>query len=434
MNALAGFSNSNANILKRLWLFLWSACFFLLLFFYKLADGQRMSFPGGQYVFFVIVIAASAMLLFKIHTNLTELVSRQFVTMMLFLVTVLACAAIFGLQPFSGVRLLLIIGVTSLPFVLLGASVRLMHYQQATFPVFAVPVFCTVMATVLQITGPFSVSGLIIDNHIFDANLDRWSFWFNEANNFAWVLATGITALLYHLSVSHSKLRSFMLAAILLPLSLYLFWKTNSRGVSVWVVFSLLMYICLLLSRFIHKEQLKFLLLGTISLCVIITGLVYVNFDDISRFLRLDQGDLTTGRMQIWRLILAEVKNYPVLGYGINATELIVDAADLKQEGPWPVLKGPLNLFIGILGEAGILGFIALMWLMGGALWQCVKIIYRHFDVKDEVFYFAFFLVTMILGMAIQQNGEWQVLRVTPFNFLFFFLVTAAWSLEKNLD
>jgi O-antigen ligase len=144
----------------------------------------------------------------------------------------------------------------------------------------------------------------------------------------------------------------------------------------------------------------------------------------------LDQADLTTGRMQIWIVVFEQLKNHPWLGYGFNATGIITQ--DLPQEGPWPVLKGPLNLFIGISGEAGLLGLSALFWLLGGSLWQCAKIIYTHFQYKDDVFYFAFFLFIILLGMAAQQNGEWQVLRVTPFNFLFFFFVSAAWSLSKN--
>lgn len=425
--------NKAAALLRLIWALLWSACFILLLFFYKQTDGLRGPFPDGQYIFFVLALVASSVILIKHFQDILQQSGKMFAVVLGFMAIILGLSAVTGLQPYAGVRLLLIIALTTLPFILLGLYSAAMPYQLAVQPVVAVPLFCVISACILQLTGPFQVFGLIIDNHIFDISIDRWAFWFNEANNFAWVLATGISALLYFLGRS-SSVKFFVSEFALLVLFLFVFWKTNSRGVAIWVVWALGMYCCLWVSAYINKRQLKKLLFGSLALFGIVAVIIYLNADHLFRFLRLDQSDLTTGRMQIWRVIIDEVQKYPLLGYGINATETIVDAADLKQEGPWPVLKGPLNLFIGILGEAGTLGLIALLWLLFGALWQCLKVIYYRFDSRDEAFYFAFFLFTTLIGMAIQQNGEWQVLRVTPFNYLFFFLTTAAWSLQQNVS
>ena len=139
--------------------------------------------------------------------------------------------------------------------------------------------------------------------------------------------------------------------------------------------------------------------------------------------MRLQQIDLTSGRMQVWLVILEEFKKYPILGFGYGATGFVTENLPVKS---------PLNVFVGVLGEAGLLGFTALLWLWVGALWRAGRVVMKRINYQDELFHYAFFMLVMLLGIAAQQLGEWDILFVTPLHFLFFFLIAAAWKLGEN--
>ena len=355
----------------------------------------------------------------------------NFAKLALCLSCVLGLSAVLGLTPFAGLRLLVIILVTSLPFVLLGFLGRLMPYKRIMEPVFGMIIFCVFATWLLTMTGPIVLMNVLFDNHLF-GDAWRWAFLFNEANDYGWMLAAGFTATLYQLSVSRSVKFKVIACTVVIPFLLITFWKTNSRSASIWFFLSCIMYLTLYLkTSFLYKGNIKYLIFGFIFAILIITLLILFNWENIFAFFRLDKikmNDFTTGRMQVWLVIFEELKKQPFLGYGFAATPVITEG--LPNEGIRPALTGPLNTFVGISGESGLLGLCTLLALWGGAIYKAWNVFMEELNNKNDSFYFAFFLIVMLIGMAIQQNGEWQVLRVTSYNFLFFFLISSAWSLK----
>jgi O-antigen ligase len=358
---------------------------------------------------------------------------RDFAICSLCLSCVIGLSAALGLTPFAGIRLLVIILVTSLPYVLLGFLGGLMPYQRIMEPIVGMIIFCVFATWLLTMTGPIVLMNVLIDNHLF-GDAWRWAFLFNEANDYGWMLAAGFTATLYQVSVSRSAKFKIIAYTVLIPFLLITFLKTNSRSASIWFFLTCIAYITLYLrTSFLHKGNTKYLIFGFISIFLIITFLVLFNWENIFAFFRLDKikvNDFTTGRMQVWLVIFEEIKKHPILGYGFAATPIITEG--LPNEGIRPALTGPLNTFVGIAGEAGLLGLFSLLILWGGAIYKAWNVFIEGLNSKGDTFYFAFFLIVMLIGMAIQQNGEWQVLRVTSFNFLFFFLISSAWTLKKS--
>jgi O-antigen ligase len=423
-----------SRFLQIMWWCLWLSSIFLLTFQYKYIDGTRTSFLYGQYIFFIFTFFASIFIILNFRTYFLTREVRNFILFILFFSCVLGLSALLGLSPFAGSRLLVIILVTSTPFVLLGLLGEFMPYKRIMEPVVGMIIFCIFATWLLIVSGPVTFINMVFDNHLF-GHTWRWAFLFNEANDYGWMLAAGFTATLYQLSVSQSVKYKIVICTVLMPFLLVTFWKTNSRGSSIWFFLSCVMYFTLYLrTSFWGKNKAKYFILGLLLAILIVIFLVLFNWETVFGFFRLDKikvDDFTTGRMQVWLVIFEEIKQHPLLGYGFAATPLITEG--LPQESMIrPPLTGPLNTFVGISGEAGLLGLGSLLILWGGAIYKAWNVFKEGWNNKNDTFYFAFFLMVMLLGMAIQQNGEWLVLRVTSFNFLFFFLVSSAWALKRS--
>jgi len=419
--------------LRIIWWCLWVSSILLLTFQYKYIDGTRTSFLYGQYIFFFFTLISSVFIILNFRKYFLRKEVRDFAIFSLCLSGVIGLSAALGLTPFAGIRLLVIILVTSFPFVLLGLLGELMPYKRIMEPIVGMIIFCVFTTWLLTITGPIALMNVIFDNHLF-GDAWRWAFLFNEANDYGWMLSAGFTATLYQLSVSRSIRFKVIAYMVLIPFMLITSWMTNSRSASAWLILSCIMYLALYLrTSFLHKNSTKYFIFGFIFTFLIITFLILFNWENIFSFFRLDKikmNDFTTGRMQIWLVIFEEIKKHPFLGYGFAATPIITEG--LPNEGIRPALTGPLNTFVGISGESGLLGLFALLVLWVGAIFKAWNVFKEELNYKNDSFYFAFFLIVMLIGMAIQQNGEWQVLRVTSFNFLFFFLISSAWALKKS--
>jgi O-antigen ligase len=421
-------------LLRIIWWCLWVSSILLLTFQYKYIDETRTSFLYGQYIFFFFTLISSVFIILNFRNFFLTREVRDFAIFSLGLSGVLGLSAALGLTPFAGIRLLVIILVTSFPFVLLGLLGELIPYKKIMEPVIGIIIFCVLATWFLTLSGPVVFMDISFDNHLF-GHTWRWSFLFNEANDYGWMLAAGFTATLYQLSISRSVTFKVVTCTVLIPFLLITFWKTNSRGSSIWFFFTCIMYLALYLkTTFLQKDRAKYFIFGLLFTFLIVTFLILLNWEKVFTFFRLDKikiDDFTTGRMQVWLIIFEEIKKHPILGYGFAATSIITEGLPRENIIRQP-LVGPLNTFVGISGEAGLLGLFSLLILWGGAIYKAWNVFIEGLNSKSDTFYFAFFLIVMLLGMAIQQNGEWQVLRVTSFNFLFFFLISSAWTLKKS--
>ena len=152
--------------------------------------------------------------------------------------------------------------------------------------------------------------------------------------------------------------------------------------------------------------------------------LIYVTGEkQINIFLRLQQRDLTSGRAMIWHIYFQQFLEHPWLGFGFGATP------EFLKGNP---VGSPLNVFIGMLGESGLLGIapLVVLWL-GGAI-QALRTISRNIVSKNQRAALGLFVLSILGGMALQQNGEWTIMRVAPMHFLFFFVITVAWRLDRH--
>jgi O-antigen ligase len=421
-------------IFKSFWWLLWLSAIVLLECYFRSQAGERIKIPFGQYWFFAIAVFSIAGLWFAYRETLSGKFNsnRFFFFSLCILLLTLGLSAVFGINSAYGLRLLVILMITSIPFMLLGMLAYSVPYQSRITPLLVVSACCAVGAALLSLTGPISWFGYTLENYLMG---QRWAFLFIEANGLGGMMALAVTCIFYQIHVIRTKTFKWILFLFVLPVIVLVFWKTNSRGSLLWILVTLIFYCGLWCRNLVHQftslQTRQFFLpgLGIVIGFAVLLAIIYRY--EISAFLRLDQRDLTTGRMEIWLFYLEQVKNNPLLGFGFGASDQLMSGYEVK--GPFSI-AGPLNVFVGILGEAGVLGFSAMLWLWFGAILRAWQIVRNRIDSQDGLFHYAFFLMVVLISLVAHQNGEWQILRITPFNFLFFFLLASAWTLPKPAE
>ena len=426
-------SKKSQNIFSAFWWLLWVSAIVLLEGYYRDQTGERLKVTQGQYWFFAIALLSDLGLVISLKEwfleNFFLFKSLMFSFGLLFLA--LTLSAFFGINAAYGLRLSVILIITSFPFVLLGVRSHSMADEKKLTPLLIVSVVCALGACILSATGPVSFFGVTLENNLM--NTRRWAFLFNEANGLAGMMALGVTLTLFQIIVSQSRMIKWSLGLLVLPVIVFVFWKTNSRGSLLWLLVTLFFYCGLLVWNFAVKCETagkeRFFLPALSSIIGFSMLLLIIYRQNLVAFLRFDQADLTTGRMEIWLMYLEQLKSHPLLGFGFGASDELM--TDFVVTGPYPI-TGPLNVFVGILGETGLLGFMAMLLLWVGAILKAWKAFQSRLSRQDGKYHYAFFLMVTLISLVAHQNGEWQLIRITPINFLFFFLVGAAWTLPRQ--
>jgi len=425
-------SNKSENTFRAFWWLLWVSAIVLLECYYRDQTGERLKILHGQYWFFAIAVLSTMGLVISLKKYFLEIFFLHKAPVIIFglLFLALALSAAFGINAAYGVRLLGILIITSSPFILMGLWSHSIADKKKVMPLLVVSAICAFGACILAVFGPVSWAEMTLENYLMNS---RWAFLFIEANGLGGMMALGLTVTLFQMHISQSQTIIWVLGLLVLPVVFFVFWKTNSRGSLLWILVTLFFYGGLTLRNLVQK--IKNVDLGRFffpalapffGLCVL---LLVIYGQELSIFLRLNQADLTSGRMEIWLLYLEQFKNNPLLGFGFGASDEFM--SDYVVTGRY-VISGPLNVFFGILGETGFLGFTAMLWLWCGATYKAWQVVKSQLTQQDGNFHYAFFLMVTLISLAAHQNGEWQLIRITPFNFLFFFLLSAASTLPKQ--
>ena len=131
-----------------------------------------------------------------------------------------------------------------------------------------------------------------------------------------------------------------------------------------------------------------------------------------SRFSRL--GDVTTGRIYYYKIVWEKIKNNPFLGMGINTTKNLLSGDDAH------------DIYLQILGELGLGGFIVFITAFFTSLVACAKRIKRYSTLETDdgqimktllqsIFFQVFFLAYGVTGNPL-YNG---------FIFIYYFCMVA---------
>lgn len=407
---------------QLLWWLLWIGTVVFLSVMPSLSDGVRGNIPYGQYIFFTMTFVSSVVIVLAMNQKRVFFKARyQYWLFLIVVFLAMMPSALNGSSPLYSLRLLAIIFVTTIPFVLLGL---ISSQKRMLIPVFVVSVFCAFGTLFLQWFGPLNIGSVGFFNYLHG---ERWSFLFNEANDLGWMTTVGIVSGFYFLLAFRSAPGKLLLVSVLLVVLSLVFFMTNSRASFFWVLWACLVFfftILYMVYEYYEKPKIFWKIVALLGVCTLFFLYIFLS-DELYAFLRLHQGDVTSGRMPIWQLYWAQIKEHPWFGIGFGVT-----AEFLKDE----LVKTPLNVIVGVLGEGGIVGAIPffLLWLSGVVI--VIRVIIAEWSISKDRVFLAVWVLMMLGGIALQQMGEWSLMRVSPLHYLFFFALSVAWRLRKTKE
>ncbi len=402
-----------------LW-FLWCGAVILLSVMPNLSDGVRENIPYGQYIFFMLTLSVLAILITSIpQKRLFVRCYYHYLFLLMVMFLAIIPSAVNAPSPIYSLRLLAIIFITTLPFIILGVGAK---NKKILIPLFAVSVICAFGTLFLQWYGPVNFGAVGFINHLHGL---RWSFLFNEANDLGWICVVGIVTGMYFLLMARSRLGRSLLLFILLPILLFVFYMTNSRASFLWLGWALLLFfaVILYLGYEYYKKPSCFWIIVGFSIVVAGGVFYFILGDRLYSFLRLHQNDVTSGRFPIWLVYWEQLKAHPWFGIGFGAT-----AEFLKGE----LVETPLNVVVGLFGETGVVGAVPffLLWISGAVI--AVRVLFGEWHLNKNRSFLALWILMMLGGIALQQMGEWSLMRVSPLHYLFFFVLSLAWRLRHD--
>lgn len=397
-------------------------CYLFISTYIYYPDGKRAILPSGQFIYFFSSLLVLMFLLYDLNIKSFGGETKKYIAVVFLFFIFLLISALLGTGPYYGTRLLVILFLTSFPYILIAATIVNSSIKYFVLPLALFGLMAGLAGWYLQTVGGLSVAGWGFKNYLHYPY--RWSFLFEEANGFAAMLVISVLSLIYLIAELEKRSVQILLVIGLIFL-IITFLKTNSRASLLWLIWGLFlysMYYLNVLYKILNKPRFYWILILATSI-VTLVFIVNYNFKAIYQYLRLEQDDLTTGRLSLWLIYISKAMENPIFGFGFGAT------GELLREYH---MHSPLNVFIGILGESGLLAFMMFIYLWGMGVYKVVKYILVYKDSNLSNMNMGIWVLSLLGGIALQQNFEWGVLRISPINYLFFFLLSLAWVLPRN--
>ncbi len=404
---------------------LWVGSIVLLHLFFRTGSGARITLPYGQYAFFALTVVAAAGLTFLCWRNgWWAGLDRLPGSLLLLLLAALFVSAAVGLTPTYGIRLAAILVATSLPFVLAACAPGLDRTPAFALPVLATGLTAAIGAVVLEITGPVGPAWFQLENFHYGAPAG-WSFLFLETNGLASHIAITVPTLIFVALTAKSRVMCGLLGALLLGL-LAEYTQTTSRSSLGWILVSLVLFATALCWRAVETRRLspRRLVVGVAVMSLaLVLALLPIFGEVVDYLLRPHRPDILSGRLPLWFAYLDRFPSDPLLGFGFGASGEFLRQAGFEMRYP-----SAHNVYIGLLGETGLVGLGFLLILWAGAVVRVVGGLARTVARPDPMaFYLGFWLLAMLGGLAVHQIASWSILRVSPIHYLFVFVLVLAW-------
>jgi hypothetical protein len=388
---------------------------------FYLPNGQRINVPYGQYVFFAVGLITSVILIICYKRQIFRNTSKFFLLLLFLLFGICFISGILGLAPFYSIRLLVIVFITSLPFMLIGILSANFLRSKVVYPILFFGFLSAFGAIFLEYYGSVHVFGLMINNFHWEPT--RWSFVFCQANGLGDEIALTIAAFLYGILVIKGVKKQVLILLLLLPLW-FVLYKTNSRSAILLTGFSV--FVFCIVNIFRLQEYFKWSVIKRnlilLSFLIICTLLAIVAVIFASHYFRIDISNMnsfTSARWQYWMLILKGFNNNLFFGYGYGGTQMFLKNPDI----------GAYNIYIDLAGQTGLFGLGALLLFWFSGIFLSIKYIIKSWNIDRNLSFFAVFILMLLGGMVLEQLGDSFILFINKFNFVFFFAIAAAYAL-----
>ncbi|MDI6869841.1 MAG: O-antigen ligase family protein [Bacillota bacterium] len=144
----------------------------------------------------------------------------------------------------------------------------------------------------------------------------------------------------------------------------------------------------------INRCSRRWAVAGLLAVLLVLAGVPTV----AERFLTSFQPSANLSRLYIWRSTLMMIKDYPLFGVGAGAFMHVYPRYVLPG-APEPVAAFAHNLFLQVLAEFGLVGFVVFVAILGRVMWMSWQL-----ARTGNVFYQGIFAA--LVGVLIHQQVD----------------------------
>lgn len=206
----------------------------------------------------------------------------------------------------------------------------------------------------------------------------------------------------YYLLQKNNQKAKTIFGLIIYVYGIYGLFLSAKRGLLIGMVVSSI--ICYLVNRRVNGKPIIKIIISVIFL-LFISYLIVINSDvaqvTISRFFVDDETDITTGRLEIYSIMLQNIEQNFLLGVGTGSVNYLAGL-------------GGHNIYLTVLLENGIIGFILFVLSFGSEILSTIKVmtIVAKTESNDKIislvtlslFIQLFFLVYGMSGNPLYDN------------------------------
>ncbi len=255
--------------------------------------------------------------------------------------------------------------------------------------------------------GVISLVSCIANTYIFQNLLTydgRLSVWYHSPNYFAFFLAPGLLFAQYfftHHLFSQRKWMKMLISFMALSLISSLFF---SRSYTVWIavfVSSIILFFFRCPSLTWKKIFLSFIFFSSLLILFVFFESGTEKWHSLTTF---DNRSSFASRMMIWKSSLKMIADAPIFGIGIGRFEKVY--LDYQVFFPpyleWAVPQ-PHNLYLAILLQAGILGFLGFFLLSFFIFQYIYPLLYQSTSLyfrRQIALVLSLFFLVLIIGIV----------------------------------
>lgn len=192
---------------------------------------------------------------------------------------------------------------------------------------------------------------------------------------------------------------------ILLVLGIISLLLTTKRGVTLAVAIALI-YTCYYYKYKINNKKFNLIrIIKNIFIIIFMILLIVILIDKyfpgaLLIFKRFTQKDISTGRIENYKIIWSYFSDNPILGNGLYFSRIILDGNDAH------------NIYIQLLVETGLLGFLMFSVMIGYILCIMVSMKRKNIKEKEYIYIFAvyFFIVFLVYGLTGNPLFDYSIL------------------------
>ena len=309
-----------------------------------------------------------------------------------------------------GLKLLCIIALSSIAIIIVATFIH--ESEQKWQPIigfllalpFAFPIFT---AFCLELIGPFEL-GLFFKNYKhMSYSPPRWYFLYSSANGFGFSAAF-VPVALYVAFFMSSKTSLKIVYGLFGLIACFTLILSGTRAAYIFALASIFVL------HLLYFGWRPFLWLLVSLLFSFFIFAMALGLDEISSFLRLDGSslnDISSLRMQGITAMWGMLSNSPISGMGFGAAD-----------NNFPI--HPSNIFyVALPVEIGVIGFIGAIGIIGLPAFYIINqmMMQRRIAVLEAKSYLCVLSVCVLFGFVPYLMFEFNILRVSGVNQLFFF-------------